>query len=506
MTTVHQLKVAPPLPDATDLSSTAPRLSRAQIALIVICVFHALSPLITRGLHAGLGWDETVYISQIDPHVPAGVFTAPRARGMTLLTAPASLVSSSLAVMRVWLALLSAVGLFVALIPWLRLRKGAVVPVAALLWSTLWVSIYYSYEAMPNQYVAYGALAATGWLVLALREATRTRYLVYVAISLAFTTLMRPSDSFFLLAALAGTVLVVRRVALRRRVVVLATMAAGLAAGLAQWIVEAYMRFGGPVARFHAASAENIGGVHWSLGAEMRTLAGPILCRAGCHAAAPLNARLWWFALVPLIVIGLVVAHRQQVSTMYVITTAAALAIAAEYVVTIGYSAPRFLEPTYALLALPIAEGVVWLGRHPAPVWRPVAIAAVAIVALAQLNNQIHIVEKVNHAEAIKADRDRAIATSLKSSGVRGQCSISGVNAAMIAFMDHCNDNPLSPRYVHTDNGLQVVAMAVVERQAPAGATYYSRWPEYSIRGPNVPGQWRVWLSPHRSSGAAKHG
>jgi len=29
----------------------------------------------------GLGWDESVYVSQISPHAPAAFFSAPRARG-----------------------------------------------------------------------------------------------------------------------------------------------------------------------------------------------------------------------------------------------------------------------------------------------------------------------------------------------------------------------------------------------------------------------------------------
>jgi hypothetical protein len=141
----------PASPPAAESGTAGHPLRRAQIGLIIICVLHALSPLITRGLHAGFGDDETVYISQLDRWVPAGFFSAPRARGVTLLTAPATLVSSSVTLMRFWLALVSGVGLYLSFIPWLRLRNNAVVPVAAALWSCLWVSIYYSYEAMPNQ-------------------------------------------------------------------------------------------------------------------------------------------------------------------------------------------------------------------------------------------------------------------------------------------------------------------------------------------------------------------
>jgi hypothetical protein len=474
-------------------------LSRAQTALVVVCVLHALSPLLLRGLHAGLGWDETVYISQIDPHVPAGVFSAPRARGLTLLTAPASLISGSLAVMRVWLAVLSGAGLYLAFLPWLRIRSGAVVPVAAALWASLWISIYYGFEAMPNQYVAYGAVAAVGWLLLAIREPNRSRYVAYLGVALGFTALMRPSDSMFLLAALLGSVLVIRGIPARRRIVVMASMSAGWALGLAEWVIEAFVRFGSPVARFQAASAENAGGLHWSLGDQMRTLAGPILCRAGCHASAPVADRLWWFALLPLVVIGLIAARRDRVTTVHLVAIAAALAIAAEYAVAVNYAAPRFLEPTYALLALPVAEGAVWAAGRLAPSWRPIAIGTVALVLGAQVALQSSVVAKVNDTTGAISARDEAIADTLNAAGVRGHCSISGIDDAPIAFLAGCTDTPRSPDAVIGDREGSSQAMAVISNHKPDADDYYARWPEYEIRGADVRDGWRVWILPRTS-------
>ncbi|MFE5027716.1 hypothetical protein ACFRAO_31405 [Streptomyces sp. NPDC056656] len=42
--------------------------------------------LIAPGL--GLGWDESVYVSQVSPQAPAAFFSAPRARGIAYLVAP----------------------------------------------------------------------------------------------------------------------------------------------------------------------------------------------------------------------------------------------------------------------------------------------------------------------------------------------------------------------------------------------------------------------------------
>jgi hypothetical protein len=474
------------------------RLSTAHLALIAVCVLHALSPLLFRGLHAGLGWDETVYISQIDPHVPAGLFSAPRARGLTLLTAPASYLSGSIAVMRVWLALLSGIGLYLAFVPWLRIRNGAIVPVAALLWSTLWVSIYYGFEAMPNQYVAYGAVAAVGWLMLALGEGAKRRHSVYLAIALGFTALMRPSDSVCLLAALIASALLIRGVARRRRLVLSAAMAAGWAIGFAEWVIEAYARFGGPVARFHAASNENEGGLHWSLGAQMRTLAGPLLCRTGCHVSSPVYDRLWWFALVPLVVLGIIVARRRRESTALIVALAAGLAIAAEYIFAVDYSAPRFLEPTYLLLAIPVAEGVVWVAKRLAPAWRPIAVAAVAVVLVGQVVSQARIVNVSSHTAAVTSARDQSIAASLNAAGIRGRCSISGLDDATIAFLAGCTDTSRAPNFVPSDLADLDRSMAVISNHKADAGAYYAGWPEYEIHGAQVDNGWRVWILPSR--------
>jgi hypothetical protein len=44
---------------------------------------------VAPGLH--LAWDESVYVSQVVPHVPSAYFSAPRARGVPVLIAPLTL-------------------------------------------------------------------------------------------------------------------------------------------------------------------------------------------------------------------------------------------------------------------------------------------------------------------------------------------------------------------------------------------------------------------------------
>ena len=40
--------------------------------------------------------------------------------------------------------------------------------------------------------------------------------------------------------------------------------------------------------------------------------------------------------------------------------------VAAQYLFMINYAAPRFLLPAYALLAVPVADGLAWLDHRAA--------------------------------------------------------------------------------------------------------------------------------------------
>lgn len=448
----------------------------AVLALLAVSVLHGLSPLLLRGPHAGYGWDESVYISQIDPRVPALFFDPPRARGLTLLTAPAAYLSGSVAVMRVWLSIVSAAGMVLGFLPWLRLRRGIVVALAAGLFSSLWVAIYYSYEAMPNQYVGYGALAAIGWLLVAMGESGRRRDLVYSAVAVAFTALIRPSDALFLLLPLLAAVLLVHGVTRRRRAVLVACLLAGYAAGVAEWIAEAYARFGGPVHRLALASAENTGGLHWSLGAEFRALGGPILCRGSCLAGSPLSTQLWWFALVPLVALGVLAVRRTERPLRYLLPIAAAVSLAAQYMVFIAYPAPRFLEPSYALLALPVAEGFRWLGTHlPAP--RQVAIAAVAgVLAIAEVP-QAHALQRASTEAQQRWIVQVAIARYLHRHGITGDCYVGGAQQPQIAIETGCHQtwrNPLTVRGILADTDAAVAVVGYRSIMSSVAATLIS--------------------------------
>ncbi|MFD0660507.1 hypothetical protein [Thermocatellispora tengchongensis] len=191
------------------------------LAAVAICYSAVQLAFTTR---IGLGWDESVYLSQVARGVPAAEFTASRARGVPLLVAPVAVFTPSVTAVRVYLGLLSGAGLYLAYRPWLRLRPGPVVPVAAALFAGLWLSLFYANEVMPNMWVAYCAVAGVALACLAGGRRPLRPVAGLVAV-FAAASLLRPSDATWLALPLLVYA------AVTRRLLVAGCVAAGLAIG-----------------------------------------------------------------------------------------------------------------------------------------------------------------------------------------------------------------------------------------------------------------------------------
>ncbi|MEW2514368.1 hypothetical protein [Streptomyces sp. NPDC046870] len=311
--------------------------------------------LVRPGL--GLGWDETVYVSQVSGHAPASFFSAPRARGVSLLVAPVAAWSSSTALLRTYLALLSGLALFLALRAWRGLFPVRVLAFGGALFASLWVTLFYGPQAMPNYWVAVAALAAVACF---LRAPTDRSALWGLAGSAALMAWMRPVDAVWATAPLLALGLARRN---RRALLVLL---AGLAAGAAEWVAEAYTSYGGLARRLSDGSAIQGGlGWHFAVVDQLRALGGRTLCRP-CTGALPHPlVTLWWWTLPALAALALVVARRGRRPAATVLPLACAATAAFPYLFLIGYAAPRFLLPAYALLAIPVADALAHLATGP---------------------------------------------------------------------------------------------------------------------------------------------
>ena len=488
----------------------------------------------------GLAWDEAVYVSQVSGHAPAAFFDPARARGIPLLVAPVTLLASSVTVLRVYLALASGLALLGALWTWRPTRPAWMLALAGLAYGGLWVTLYYGPQAMPDGWVALSSLAATGFFLRAAtswptrpapgasghapaspapgepvhgpahpppgapahisrQPAPRTRQrwpaLTGLTGCLAAAALFRPGDAAYLTAALLLAVLAVRT---WRHWLLAACVAGGFAAGAAEWVIEAYLRFGGPLHRLQLAGAEQ-GGLRPRLAIwdELRTLNGPTLCRPCTIAWRYPQLSLWWLALPALVTLGILAARRagrgtspgQQAAAgpgtsrgaSSALAAACALALAAQYLFGIGYAAPRFLIPAYALLAIPVTDCLAWLLTGVRPELRTLTIPAVTLALLAQLTAQQLVLAHETRGTVIFHRDYQRITADLRRLGIRPPCLIKGEQYIPIAYDAGCASAPSAARALTAGHPVAVLAYRWQHRPA-----YTRHWSRHRLPGTRI--------------------
>jgi hypothetical protein len=412
------------------------------LLLAAVCVLHALSSLALVGIHHGLGWDETVYLSQINRFVPAGIWSAPRSRGLTLLVAPVTLVTPSLAATRLWLALLSSVLMYAGFRPWLRLVTPYAVPLAALLFGALWTTVFYGAQAMPNLFVACFAMPAVALTLLFLREPERWWRLAVAAVCVAMVALLRPSDGIYVAVPLAALALAARSSDRRARLVAAAGLGVGVVAGAIEWVIEAYASFGGPLHRYHLAVAEQGGsGLQFSLLAHARALAGPILCRGACHPHPPWYAVAWWPVTAILVAAGIAMA-RKGTRLPVVAAVVTGVVIGAQYIFTVGYAAPRFLMPAYALLLVAAAVALVELVARAGTAGprRGAVAGVVALLVAAHVVSQVVVLRR----DVLPGNNRSLVVYAAEAAALRHHvvhhrpCALAGPSTPPVAYDVRC--------------------------------------------------------------------
>ncbi|MFF9687531.1 hypothetical protein [Streptomyces sp. NPDC014623] len=385
---------------------------------------------------SGLAWDETVYVSQVGGNAPAAFFSAPRARGISYLVAPAAALTTSTAVLRIHLALLSAAALVIALWIWRKVLPTPVLVGAGALFAGLWPTLFYGPAAMPNLWCALGALAAAGWVVRAMRGAAGTAEVTGAGAAVALVALMRPADGFWLALPLALAVVLVPG---RRRPDLCAALLGGLVAGCAPWTAEAYARYGGPGTRLHRAG-EIQGGLGWNFAVDdhLRSLAGRTLCRPCDIAWENPATAVWWVALPLLTAGGIAAARRAGRGAAAMLATVTGVSTAIPYLFLVEYAAPRFLLPAYAMLAVPVAEYTAHLFARARSARRPAGSAALTLALAAHLTVQLSVLGHVVRTSHATSARFAAAAGELHRLGVRPPCVVSGDDAVPIAYYAGC--------------------------------------------------------------------
>ncbi|MDX3056025.1 hypothetical protein PV394_12885 [Streptomyces sp. NE06-03E] len=432
------MRTCPP-PDPVQKAPAAPpgrRPSGTLLWLTAVAVLFAAVQLAYVVPGSGLSWDETVYVSQVGGNAPPAYFSAPRARGISYLVAPAAALTASTTALRIYLALLSAAALLGALSVWRKVLPTPVLVGAGALFAGLWPTLFYGPAAMPNLWCALGALAATGWVVRAVRGAAGPVETAGAGTAVALVALMRPADGFWLALPLAMAVTLVPG---RRRPRLCAALAGGLAAGCAPWTAEAFAHYGGLAARLHRAG-EIQGGLGWNVAVDdhLRALAGRTLCRPCDVGWESPGTAVWWVALPLLAVGGILAARRAGRGATALLATATGVSTAVPYLFLVEYAAPRFLLPAYALLAVPVAEYLVHLFTRARRARRPVGLAALTLALAAHLTVQLSVLSHAVRVSHSTTSGFAAVAGELNRLGVRPPCVVSGDHAVPIAYYAGC--------------------------------------------------------------------
>jgi hypothetical protein len=343
------------------------------------------------------------------------------------------------------------------------------------------VTLFYGPQAMPNYWVAIGALITVGCFLRAQAERSARAALWGIAAGAALMAWMRPTDAVWVTVPLLALTLV------RRHWRLLLVLVAGLAAGAVPWVIEAYVGHGGLGQRLSEASRIQ-GGLGWQIAVDdqLRSLGGRALCRP-CTGSMPHPlVTVWWFVLPVLAGLGLVIAARARRLGRTLVPLACAATAAVPYLFMIGYAAPRFLQPTYALLAIPVADALWHLVRAPGGKWRPVAAALVALGLAGHLAVQVAVLERtVARNTESRRDWDRT-AGALHRLGVRPPCLLTGHEALPIGYYAGCSSGATAG---HNENTTPAAILRTAQRLpvahlAPAGGTpprYARTWPVHRI-------------------------
>ena len=363
--------------------------------LLGVAAAFTVAVLALNPLHQGFSWDETVYVSQISKHTPGMPWAPERARGMPLLVAPVTLLTSSPAALRMYLSVLAGAALFLALLAWRQLRPAWVLALAGLIFGGLWVAQAEAPLVFPTFWAAVGALAAAGLFLRGVTKVGSPRVNgILLGVTVAFTALMRPADAVFVLGPL---------------------LLFGLAVGLGEWLVEAYLYFGGLGARLRGTRSAS-GGTGFHVVNGLRFMNG----RTSWTYPAILG---WWAVFILLAMLGVWAISRSRGWPHALVPVVCAASIYLLYSFPNLVSA-RYLLPTYLLLAIPVADGIAWLSAGALRSRRAAGITVAAVFIAAELASQHLVLVQEIGARNAELDSTAQVSSELSHLGILRTCII----------------------------------------------------------------------------------
>jgi hypothetical protein len=465
---VHDLKVSGPQAIVAGRPARRPLSRDSVLWLIVVAVAFLAAELTPALLRMPLGTDEITYIARTSVRVSGVMLPPVHGQGAGLLAAPVTLVTESLLAIRLWMAVLSAVGLFLAMLCWRGLRPMWVLALAGLILASLAITQDSGVQIYPDWWGALGVLALTGLVLQAVGGTMRGRIVLpVIAVASFVIVVMRPQNLVFIMGPAILAVLVVPR---WRQLRILAAMAAGTALGFLEWIIGAYVWYGGLAARLHEAGQEPPAfRLYFSLGTQVKVLSGPWYCvpPTGCHGWVMPWESVWWVVFLGVSVLGLAVCWRTAARASAVLAAVTAIWVIALYVFLVPFGAPRYIMPSLALMSVLAADAVAWLLTRAR--WRKAAVAFACVFLISGIISQRFVVQQLAAAEhagrpfLAKADR-------LHDMGVQPPCV---VGSTAVAYYLGCSapwdGESMRELLAHTPQGVN----GWREEQMSDGTTVY---------------------------------
>lgn len=397
--------------------------------LVLVSILFLAAELTPALLRMPLGTDEITYIARTSIRVNSVSLPPVHGQGVALLAAPVTLLTQSLTVIRVWMSVLSAIGLFLATLCWRRLRPDWVLAVAALIFGGLAISQNSGVQVYPDWWGALGVLALTGLILRVVGGTMRDRVaLPLIALASLDIVLMRPQNIIFLMGPALIAVVVVRS---WRKPRVLVAMGVGIVLGCLQWVIAAYVMYGSLATRIQLARQEPPSlRLYFSFFTQAKVLSGPWYCvpPGGCQGVPMPGELLWWLAFLALAGLGLWSAWRTAAKASSVFAAATAVWVVAFYSFLVPFGAPRYITPSLALAAILAADAVAWLITKAS--WRRAGVVLACAFLASELVSQRLVLQQ----EAQEQTHSRAVfqrvAAELKAAGVRPPCVLTSTPEA----------------------------------------------------------------------------
>lgn len=405
-------------------------LRRPETWVLLVAVVYGLSQLLLLDTARFFSWDEAIYTSQVSPFADALSMGAHRARGVTLIVAPVAAVTDSMLVLRSYLALVSSAGLFGAFVVWCRsVQWGA--PIAAGFFATSWTTIYYGSAVYPNLYSALLAVAAIG-ITLRVGSSRRQATLYLLGGVMTLAMLVRPAEAVIVAVCVVAAAFFEARPQL---VAICVASFAGLAVGALPWLAEAWIRFGGPLQRLHAASEAVGGGLRNNVIDYLHTLDG---------SAGPINrwALLDFGLLLLLGTAGLLQREPKMRRTAGIVMISAALLVS-PYLFATEPIADRFMLPGYGMLCLGSALGVTAIAHASGMKGLATIVLAVSVLLIGAWNYPV--LKAWDDRQVGNADTALTLGEAVEARSGSGDCFfLSPFNYPAISFASGCRGGPLA--------------------------------------------------------------